>query len=724
MDPLLLLKIIIALPIIFFVPGYVIFSAFRVQRIRSLKLGFLETVFFQVLISMVIAGLIAFVLALLGLFSLTLLLVLLSIICIVIAVRYRSKLIIWRFPKPKLTLHSVLLILVMIVAVGLFAHPFEFDVFHYREAGTNINTGIILAKNGTFLIHDSLFSSIPAEYRSSFFQTENDRTFLFPTYPLFVDGDGTLDTYFPLFYPVWIAIFFSIFGLIGTLFINPVFAILSVLGFYLLLRRMMGSVAALLASSFLAVSFLMIFFAWYHGSESLLLLLMILFLLSFQYYLISKRDLFAVFSALLMTELLLTRIEAVLLIVGLLLFAIISAPSTRRQLRRFAILFLIVLPVVVFTYVAFYPAYVVDTISSSYGFYVRFYVDNLLLYLLVASGILVAVGVLFRKEIGPTLRRHHRVVLLAILAGFFAYALISYPTDREFNNLNNLVSLSWYMGVPAVLLSLLGLVLFTLKSFQEHQKLLLSLYIPFFIVFIQNLHNYPLHPWAMRRYIAVLYPFLVAFLAYFVVALATAIRRNMPRLNARFGRLRPDRIVLLGLAGLLLISFVSLDGPLLMMIERAPGDTSVIEQLEEMDAYFPDGSIIIFHLDSYELTPALPLKFIWQRNTILMERLIIYGDFPSPRVRILDEEAIAENDEAVSKYVEMAKTWEARGLSVYVINPSPKFLSKISSYQGVDLIYERDFVIEFVVFPLSYNAVPGGPVPYHQVLAVFGFSIS
>ncbi|GAG73248.1 unnamed protein product, partial [marine sediment metagenome] len=60
MDPIIVLRAIIALPIIFFIPGYVTFNACRLNKIEDSKLSFFETLFLQVLISIVFTGWIAF----------------------------------------------------------------------------------------------------------------------------------------------------------------------------------------------------------------------------------------------------------------------------------------------------------------------------------------------------------------------------------------------------------------------------------------------------------------------------------------------------------------------------------------------------------------------------------------------------------------------------------------------------------------------------------------
>ena len=91
MDLVVLLRAIIALPIIFYIPGYVTFKAFRVDKIENLKLTFLEVVLLQILTSFAITGLVAFTLAMLGYFSLITLLVFLLLYSAIMAIKFKVK---------------------------------------------------------------------------------------------------------------------------------------------------------------------------------------------------------------------------------------------------------------------------------------------------------------------------------------------------------------------------------------------------------------------------------------------------------------------------------------------------------------------------------------------------------------------------------------------------------------------------------------------------------
>jgi uncharacterized membrane protein len=94
-----ILKALISLPLIFFIPGYVTYNALVKEK---LNLDFSEVVFLQILTSILISGWIGLVLAELGYFSLFNLLIPLIVFSSVLAVKYKVKFHLASLLRPEL----------------------------------------------------------------------------------------------------------------------------------------------------------------------------------------------------------------------------------------------------------------------------------------------------------------------------------------------------------------------------------------------------------------------------------------------------------------------------------------------------------------------------------------------------------------------------------------------------------------------------------------------
>jgi len=703
MNFVVVLKAIIGLLMIFFIPGYVTFIAFKAKQIANLELSFFETLLLQVLISTIVTGSCAFALAILGHFffwNLMGLLLVYSTIVLVIAIKRRVRLIFLAFPSPRPAKESLFLIFIVLWAVSLFFHPFEFDLFHFREAGENINMGITLAKYGTFHIEDPLFGSIPPKYKSIFYDKIGDDTFsLFPTYSFIIQNGIIKPTYYR-FYPVWIGIFYLIFGLSGTLFINSFFMILSLFVFYFLVLRLFGRQTAILAVSLFAVSFFSIYFSWYHGNETLAEFRVLAFLLLFIYFLKSKHSLFMIFSAALLMEIVLVRIDGVILIVGLLLYLLIANGIARKKLQIFIPTLFLFSSIPVIYYYLFSRGVI------RYFSVLREFILILLVFSVASLALLFLFGA---RRLIAFLKTNYHYFFLCVFVGFLIYGFLSYPTDREFENLHNLISFSWYVGGLGVTLFILGFIAFLRYATTEEHKFVSCLYLPSALFFFHHIHNYVLHPWCMRRYLPLVFPLLIVFLSYFVTRFfgGTKLKSNSPR------------FLCTGVICLLMVSFLIPTYPLLHRLHKKTEGFSVVKQLEDMQSFFQKESIVIFHIDNYELSPVMPLKLIWGKNTILMPRTIDYNPPGRARVRVLPEEAIANDQSLIGDYLEMCRIWQQHGYVVYLINPSIKFMLQILSHKNVALLRQAKFVLEFPGIPIAYDAFPFHSKMYTQELFVY-----
>jgi len=243
MDLIMIMRAIVALPLIFFIPGYVTFNAFKVNKIENLKLSLFEKLFLQVLVSTVITGWIAFTLAVLGYFSLMNLVGFLLAYSLFIAIKFRVKLDLSRFLKPKLDKQSLFLIFLIILASGLFFHPAEtFGGFgdsymYYNQAG-------IIANHGSIIFNDTFIKTLPETLSIGIIE---------PLITTSIDFK-TGETIIPMFhlYPTWIAIFYSIFGLQGSMYISSFFGVLGIFSFYMVIKKYFNFKIAAISSILLS----------------------------------------------------------------------------------------------------------------------------------------------------------------------------------------------------------------------------------------------------------------------------------------------------------------------------------------------------------------------------------------------------------------------------------------------------------------------------------------
>jgi len=599
MDLIMVLRAIIALPIIFFIPGYVTFAAFKVSKIENLKSSFFETIFLQVLTSIVITGWIAFMLAMLGYFSLWTLVGLLLIYSVIIAIKFRVKFSLLRFPKPRLDKQSLFLVFLVILTVSLFFHPFECITLH-RDAGILVNTGVSIAKNGTFVHHDSIIENMPASVRPVFYEiygTTNEVYGLqFPLHSLYITnaeiGEVT-PGFFPL-YPVWVATFYSLFGLKGALYATPFFALLGVLSVYLLGKTLFDWRVGLISSFLLSTNFIQLFFARFPSSDILFQFLVTSGFFVFILFYKTNSDLLGVVSAFCFGSAFLTKLDSFLLFVPLLICGIcfLFISGKKLKVKAFFIPLAFVSSACLIYVFKFAPAYVFPILS----------------------------GVKQEEIIGEV--------------GFI-------DKNNLIANINRLVA---YLSKPGLVLALLG---FMFAVFKNKKKVPLYLFLGtgliYTIFFIRNIHNFPIEPWCMRRYVGVVIPFLIICMGYMVIFLG----------GFWSGSFSGKCVLVLLVCSLILFNVVTI-GPLVPYV----GFRGLIDRAEEFAGYFDGKSIVIFHNDFQKTTLSLPLKYIFQKDSIL-----------------LPKEPVSEKD--IEIYDSMCDYWMKEKRDVYLVNPSDKFLQEI-----------------------------------------------
>lgn len=640
-----MLRAIIALPIIFFIPGYVTFNVFKVNEIENLKLSLFETLFLQVLSSIVITGWIAFTLAMLGYFSLTNLLGLLLAYSIVLAIIFRVKFNFSSFPKPKLNIESLFLILLIILAISLFFHPFE-DIFGFDDAYIHVNIGVNIAKQGQMVFHDPLITSVPEDVAKTFFFRANQE---FNNLYITNYSTGEIHSGFLHLNAIWIAIFYLILGLGGCLYITPFFGLLATIGVFLVAKQVFNRKIAAIASSILTMNYLQIWFSRSHSVEIMLQFIIFSGIFAFVLFIKSKDKFLGIVSALCLGLGFITNIAAALMIIPIVLF--FTYLNIINRLKKYHFYFII--PFLSSLLFAF--AYYV-TIASGYVGGSFFASDIPQIQLLAPVCILIAINILpktFLQKIktlftGQERKLQHFFVLLIV--AYILYCIFTFPTTPMGFHGKNLIMLSWYLTPFILILGIAGLIWMIYEKPYATTYFFLGVTLVFFF-FIHNIHHGWGGPWWMRRYIFAVVPM-------FCIGAGYCVYRLTDIFLYRNGR----KIILPLLIICLTVSTLTISSPIINHIEYK----GAIQQTTEIFGSFGDDSVLVFADCSYPHI-AYPLRYIYDKNALLLRR-DYWGVIAEPK-----------NSEDADKIMQAYTVWSEAGKKVYVVNPSSKF---VQAFEG------------------------------------------
>ena len=284
-----------ALALLLYAPGAVVLNLLSARSPYAAAFsGRDEWLFTALLISALTTSLVGFVLAQVGFFSwwLLLLLVLAGALAGAFLLgelrRPADLLRLLRFPSPptmRVTdrrdarLRLALLVIIMVGAAALYARPAEM-LRGALDAGVYVNSGVAIGRTGSILQSDTLMRQLnddAGEGRELMQSFNPDRyTFERLRLPGFYVFDKKAALVLPQHYslfPVWIGLMYSLFGVWGALYAQPLLALLALLAFYYFARRVLSPGASLLALALLALCPVVIWFARYPISEVLTLFL-------------------------------------------------------------------------------------------------------------------------------------------------------------------------------------------------------------------------------------------------------------------------------------------------------------------------------------------------------------------------------------------------------------------------------------------------------------------
>jgi len=268
---------IVGLPLVLILPGWSTVAALAPLR----RLDWLERLYLVLGASLAIGGWLGVLLAETGGFSLWLLLGLLILYSAVLGwLAWRRGVHPVRWPAaPSLSLRETIPLVVVTVLFAVLAfRPFEL-ILGPKDAAVYPATGVQIARQGGFLIHDPLVAEMaphvpkyPERLWSQFFPPQHPGRFYYayarmPGFFIASFERGTVVPQFYPLYPAWLATAFGLVGVKAGLLMTPYLMLLGGVGVFLVARRLFGPWVALAAYLFLSLNTLQVWFARYSVSE-------------------------------------------------------------------------------------------------------------------------------------------------------------------------------------------------------------------------------------------------------------------------------------------------------------------------------------------------------------------------------------------------------------------------------------------------------------------------
>ncbi len=548
-------KALCALPILFFLPGYV---TLRALRTSSCPQRASEDLYLSVLTSVLVISPPALLLADLGWFSLWSMCALsAAYVCLLLwflVRRGRALLPSW-LPPDK---WEVGLLALVVVAALLFARPHEY-VLGGSDAGAYLSMGANLAKTGGLIIDDPLVAATPPEAWALFFRQHSEASAVdWSRYPaFFIDApdQGRVVPQFVHLHPVWMGLLYSVGGVWGELYLAPLWAILGGVSVYLATAAVFGRRSGLGALLVLTICALQIWFARYPTSETLTQFLFYGATFATIRFLTHPRGQgieYGLAAGLGWGCLLLVRLDGFFLLAvpGLILALLLLNRRWEPRHWWFALPWVLVTVQAALHAILIAHAYAHDTFQGV------FWALNITWgrVALAAGAVFAALAILYlfparwQRLSGWIIKRQRTwssllgaIILLSALYGYLVRPQVEagqtyyywYSDDTiESVNHENLVRLGWYLSPLGLTLGVGGIAYAWWRRLNRWSLLLLGPGVLQSFLYVYDILNNPHQVYAMRRYVPAVVPTLVIGAA---VLLNRAWSRARRRPSARAG---------------------------------------------------------------------------------------------------------------------------------------------------------------------------------------------
>ena len=596
------------------------------------------------------------------------------------------------------------LVVPLVLGCGLF-FPADEWILGALDPGSYVNAGAAIAKSGALVQRSQLLTSLSPDLREALFPFPASRL---PGFYLTVgrfsgpflqsivaSTDQVVPHGFPL-YPVVLSLGYAIGGIRAELLVTPLLALLGMVTFFLLARRLFGSFVASLASVFLVLGPAEIWFARFPDAEIIAQVLLLGGLLAFAAMAEKPSWELGIVAGVALGAVHLEKIEELplpFILAGFLGYRLLQGQLDRRWLGFVATyLFLTIQAVVQAYYIATW--YTVTTFDKSIPPRTAE-----LIAVAIGAATVGTVALFVRSPLRTWVRglinnpRCDRFVGIAAPAAIAVLALYAYyvrplqvaTIDAATANIGQLaatndaqsfVRLGWYITPLGVLLGTLGWILIAREERRARTMLPLLVIAAETVLYLTHMYITPVHFWAARRWIPLVIPGFALAAAYFVNYLFNLRRRPF------------DAIVPASLALILVVGLIGSSRPLLGYVEYR----GAINQLQALANQFPENAVVLFPDGDAGQRFSVPLEYIYDRTSI---------------------DVLSGTEQAAGK---AAKTWQAQGRPVYWVTtaelPDPSAIGA----QGTIVARQRISLPEKIV---TRDTRPGADGLFQQDLIIW-----
>jgi hypothetical protein len=613
----------LALILVAYVPGALMFRLPFLDRDRRASLAAEERAYWAVIISLLSSSVVALALAAADAYRLERVLLVHGVFSATVLALWRARLRLGPAAPPP-GAAAVIPLLLLVLGWYCFFPPSEY-VIGGRDPGVYFNQGIQIAQGGGLLIHDPTLAAVPSPLRHLFFP---DAPGFFSTrfmgFFVLDPAQGTVAGLFPHLYPIWVAIGYGIHGVTGARAVTCFAAMLGVLSLYFAGRRTIGLAGAAVAASLLAINVVQIWFARYPNAEMVTQVLLFAGILAFARAVVDGVKCFAPLAGLLLGLALFARIDAIVPI-GTVVLTIALLYAIRQPLPVSFLLGLAVPLAVAYPYYtrvlrpySIRPAAFLQTLPA-------LYVGALVL---AAVALLALIVVSRRTPVASWLPAALPRLLVATVVGGAIYALyFRRPGGRlAAHDAASLVTFTWYVPPAALLAALLGYARLTWRSMWRDPALIVTVAITAVFVFYK-MRIVPEHFWMTRRFVPMVLPSAVLMLGAVVLFLRYPTRTESGwtrRSLMESGAAAIRFVLVVAFVGLVGSRLIAASRPILRHVEYA----GIIPALESLAGRFGDEDLVLVESRySSELNAgdlhvlALPLAYVYARNVLVLHPL-------------------------------------------------------------------------------------------------------